>query len=949
MATAPEFTKAQQKRAPVEASEQEKFLAILNNRGKSDTADSLPARRNGFVVLVHGAKSLKSIQSLCFSPEQSWNTCLTARYRLQPDAVLGTLLAAFIADLRQIQRGESNGLLGEIQPEPVDSVWQNLLSGPFSSLIAEWPEEQKGNLPREQLDKLWEILSDGTTLASGRRLVLFGEVNSKLPSEEKFFEKPSSRPKAAESNFQTNPSAAKISESPDIEELEWRQATEALFQRLPERVGFAFSGAPKDFHLPTNDPHFLEINLPTDDSTENEEQQRDFKSLLHEYSQSRKLGKPSYTIRSEEGPDNDKVFTTEVRLQDRVVGVGVGNSPERAEQNAAQNAFGKLQTERLYKYILPPIHTDRVAREDRLGINAYAEALGRFVLHPQTQAPLTIGIHGPWGKGKSSFMELIDIALVKWTNANRSSQTPTLADLQTVIEQKQAEAEIAGENELAQITSDLTSAINRRESLWQDMQRAAEKELLTVRFNAWQFEDAKQIWAGLASVISERLERALSWPARMRMRVVYAWRKHRAELLLNLFLPVAIVLVVGIYLLSGGAAKFQSLTSESAGKDLPALGELLKMLLPTGSILFLLWLITWRTLKVLQPVSARVLNYIELPSYREQMGYQHRVMNDLRFVYNRFRAPRPKVVIYIDDLDRCSEEKIMEILQAINLILGNSEFFVFLGMDTEMIHRAIRVHYRQNQADEPLPVDFPENYLRKIVQLSFHLPETPPEKRFTLVSTLFSAAARHELEQQSSQNEHADNPQTNQGETVTDGFLPFDLMLLQKPIRQELKEVEDTAEELAAFGDYQEFLEDNPREIKRLVNVHRLVKIILQREGISWPAERQRKLIKWLIFCARWPELLDDLLTEAKTDLAAPNPLDQMLDKLAITPDEAKAFQEIKAFVCHLDILSSADIDADFSLAAQICQMVRESPAPLKKAARQYGYQSSTPGDARKG
>lgn len=872
MATAPEFTKAQQKRAPVEASEQEKFLAILNNRGKSDTTGSQPARRNGFVVLVRGAKSLKSFQTLCFSPEQSWNTCLTARYRLQPDAMLGTLLAAFIADLRQIQRGESNGLLGEIHPEPADAVWQNFLGGPLSSLIAEWPEEQKGNLSRERLDKLWEILSDGTTLASGMRLVLFGEVNSRRPSEEKFSKESSSRPKVSGPNFQANVSAAKFSARPDAgeaaEELEWKQATEALRHQLPERVGFVFSGAPENFHLPTNDPHFLEINLPEE---------------------------------------------------------GSGDEPTASE--------------RLYKYKLPPIHSDRAAREDRLGINAYAEALGRFVLHPQTQAPLTIGIHGPWGKGKSSFIELIDIALVKWVNANRNSRTQTLADLQAAIERKQAEAEVAGANELAQMTNELKSAINRRESLWQDMLRAAEKELLTVRFNAWQFEDAKQIWAGLASVISGRLERALSWPKRMRMRVVYAWRKHRAELLLNLFLPVAIVLFAGIYLLFGGTAKLQSLTSESASKDLPALGELLKMLLPTGSILFLLWLITWRLLKVLQPVSARVLNYIELPSYREQMGYQHRVMDDLRFVYNRFRAPRPKVVIYIDDLDRCSEEKIMEILQAINLILGNSEFFVFLGMDTQMIHRAIRVHYRQNQADEPLPIDFPENYLRKIVQLSFHLPETPPEKRFMLVGTLFSASARRELEQQLDRDEKSEAREIGQAETAADEFLPFDLTLLQKSIRQELKEVEDTAEELAAFGDYQEFLEDNPREIKRLVNVHRLVKIILQREGITWPAERQRKLIKWLIFCARWPELLDDLLTEAKTDLAAPNPLDQMLDKLAITPDEAKAFQEIKAFVCHLDILSSADIDEDFSLAAQICQMVRESPAPLKKAAKQYGYQ----------
>jgi ribonuclease-3 len=75
----------------------------------------------------------------------------------------------------------------------------------------------------------------------------------------------------------------------------------------------------------------------------NEEQHRNFKSLLLEYSQSHNLGVPSYAIRSEEGPDHDKIFTVEVRIQNRMVGVGVGNSKKRAEQNAAQNALEQLR------------------------------------------------------------------------------------------------------------------------------------------------------------------------------------------------------------------------------------------------------------------------------------------------------------------------------------------------------------------------------------------------------------------------------------------------------------------------------------------------------------------------------------------------------------------------------------------------------------------------------
>jgi hypothetical protein len=139
-----------------------------------------------------------------------------------------------------------------------------------------------------------------------------------------------------------------------------------------------------------------------------------------------------------------------------------------------------------------------------------------------------------------------------------------------------------------------------------------------------------------------------------------------------------------------------------------------------------------------------------MPKYREQMGFQHRVMADLQFVYRFLKKKRPecKVVVYIDDLDRCSDEKIMEVLQAINLILGNSELFVFLGMDTDMIYRAIRGHYHQRRQEEFMPENFADEYLRKIIQLSFYLPETKVEQRFDYVRTLFSANTRRAFAEQ---------------------------------------------------------------------------------------------------------------------------------------------------------------------------------------------------------
>jgi len=73
-----------------------------------------------------------------------------------------------------------------------------------------------------------------------------------------------------------------------------------------------------------------------------EEKNKNFKSILLEYSQSKSMGLPLYNVRSEEGPDHRKLFTVEVRIQNEILGLGKGTSKKNAEQHAAQNALRKL-------------------------------------------------------------------------------------------------------------------------------------------------------------------------------------------------------------------------------------------------------------------------------------------------------------------------------------------------------------------------------------------------------------------------------------------------------------------------------------------------------------------------------------------------------------------------------------------------------------------------------
>jgi len=73
-----------------------------------------------------------------------------------------------------------------------------------------------------------------------------------------------------------------------------------------------------------------------------DEQNKNFKSILLEYSQSKNLGLPQYIVRNEEGPDHEKLFTIEVLINNQVLGMGKGNSKKKAEQISAKNALKKL-------------------------------------------------------------------------------------------------------------------------------------------------------------------------------------------------------------------------------------------------------------------------------------------------------------------------------------------------------------------------------------------------------------------------------------------------------------------------------------------------------------------------------------------------------------------------------------------------------------------------------
>lgn len=78
-----------------------------------------------------------------------------------------------------------------------------------------------------------------------------------------------------------------------------------------------------------------------------------------------------------------------------------------------------------------------------------------------------------------------------------------------------------------------------------------------------------------------------------------------------------------------------------------------------------------------------------------------------------------RVVLYIDDLDRCPPDVVVKVLEAIHLLLALPVFVVMVAVDPRWLHQAIRLHYA---AMLPHDVLTPAHYLEKIFQIPFQLP-----------------------------------------------------------------------------------------------------------------------------------------------------------------------------------------------------------------------------------
>lgn len=109
--------------------------------------------------------------------------------------------------------------------------------------------------------------------------------------------------------------------------------------------------------------------------------------------------------------------------------------------------------------------------------------------------------------------------------------------------------------------------------------------------------------------------------------------------------------------------------------------------------------------------------------------------------------PLQRIILYIDDLDRCPPERVVEVLAAVHLMLALELFVVVVAVDARWLLSALEAHYR-DLFGPPVPAmdgaGPPLDYLDKIFQIPFVVSRPTPGATSRYLRSLLGPPRREE-------------------------------------------------------------------------------------------------------------------------------------------------------------------------------------------------------------
>ena len=409
---------------------------------------------------------------------------------------------------------------------------------------------------------------------------------------------------------------------------------------------------------------------------------------------------------------------------------------------------------------------DNETTEDLLGFQVHANLIKELVTD-QALLPLTVGVYGDWGSGKSSVMKMVQKSLDESENDGH----------------------------------------------------------ICLYFNGWMFEgydDAKSalIESILLQLIKhKKLKDKIGDTAKDLLKSV-DWFRAGSFLLKNVAIPgIKAYATGGLSVIPDAVAKLGNAISNIGKEDVEKLSESLG--------------------------DAQLMDEIKLAKEsfdkNSSFGNIPKTVREFRSKFEELleKTEITSLVILIDDLDRCSPERIIDNLEAIKLFLNVKGTAFVIGADERIVRHAIEHRYKSLNFTSNEITEYGAiitDYLEKLIQIPLRLPKLSSSDVETYMSMLI---CKRDLPKDSYQ-------------TLLECFKKFRLedkhsVVSYEKIREFLPNdvalPKDLSVILQIASLISQSLKGNPRQIKRFLNAFMLRKKLGKVAGFELQSEVLAKLM----------------------------------------------------------------------------------------------------------
>jgi hypothetical protein len=485
------------------------------------------------------------------------------------------------------------------------------------------------------------------------------------------------------------------------------------------------------------------------------------------------------------------------------------------------------------KNAIAPFYSDHPAQKDLLNRQAVAETIATMIAsvwdedvkEENADRSFMVHLHGRWGSGKSSILNFLKSSLLSRNSMKAFSPTKSL--------------------------------------------RPSDPAWIIVDYNAWRNQNLGPAWWTLTEGIYRQARSQLSGWARIRLILRDRWWRITCSYApYSLLSALALALVLSVIWLW---------RNDLFGEGKSWLVEGLKML---GSMV-----------GVAAAVFAFGLNY-QVGSARTAKSYLELSRDPLNPLTKRFgdlieEIGRP-VAVFVDDLDRCNAEFVVELLQTIQTLFRRTRVLYVVAADRDWVCASYQYKYEEFSGSLGEPgKSLGHLFIEKVFQLSIEVPRLtanesnaywdalinarliPPTEQIKGIEEEIAA----EMEKAETEMAIVEIVERHQNDPIRAGIAASKgFQRMQSPAL--LREREHF------LSGYAHLVESNPRAMKRLLNAYGF------RRGFEIQALRRSDpdaLVRWTILENRWPILADYLEGRSGAHVEA-----EIINALMKSPDVAE-------------------------------------------------------------